>query len=685
MAFQISPGVNVSEFDQTTTVPAVATTVGAVAGHFRWGPVDSALLISSEKELVNRFGAPSASNYETFFTAASFLSYGNQLYVVRAANTTANVLSAVANSAAVANVAAQTVKNVDAYDAITFDANAQFVAKYAGDLGNSLKISVCTSNAAYSANIDFTNISDLADPDAFNGANTLISFTVGSANATVVLDGSTATAANTYADTVRGLFSVGDLVEVGNTTIGKQYMKVTSVGAATYSGSSDEDATFTITFDSVYKLSTAYSATSIVRKWEFFNQFDSAPGTSQFLLDRDLTAIDELHIVVVDEDGKFSGVPGTILEKWSGLSRATDARTSDGADNYYKTVLKNSSQWVYAASNISGAATAVATSVATDTTNDAPFTKSFVSGTDGSITESNVDFGSLARAYDIFATDYDISLVMTGKARGGTHGEQLANYLIDNLAEVRKDCMVFVSPAKEDVVNAPGSEGANVVQFRGAVRSSSYAVHDSGYKYAYDRYNDVYRWVPLNGDIAGVCAYTDSVRDPWFSPAGTSRGIIRNVVKLAYNPNKADRDLLYKSGVNPVISEQGKGTLLFGDKTLSAKPNAFDRINVRRLFIVLEKAIAQAAETLLFEFNDEFTRSQFVSIVEPYLRDVEGRRGITDFQVVCDESNNTDVVIDSNRFVGDIFVRPNRSINFIQLNFIAARTGVEFTEIVGVG
>jgi len=273
---------------------------------------------------------------------------------------------------------------------------------------------------------------------------------------------------------------------------------------------------------------------------------------------------------------------------------------------------------------------------------------------------------------------------MTGKSRGASNGAQIANYLVDNIAENRKDCVVFASPMKEDVVNnSAGDEEQDVVDFRNGARASSYLVIDSGYKYQYDKYNDIFRWVPLNGDIAGLCVRTDATRDPWFSPAGFNRGQIKNIVKLAFNPNKAERDLLYKNDVNPVVAFPGQGTVLFGDKTALGKPSAFDRINVRRLFITLEKAISIAARSSLFEFNDEFTRAQFVSLVEPFLRDVQGRRGIYDYRVVCDESNNTGEVIDRNEFVGDIYVKPAKSINFIQLNFVAVRTGVAFEEVVG--
>ena len=388
--------------------------------------------------------------------------------------------------------------------------------------------------------------------------------------------------------------------------------------------------------------------------------------------------------MVADQDGKFTGVPGTILEVFEGVSRATDAKTEDGATNYIKDVINQGSKYVYYNVNRDSGYTNTAVNIES-TANNKPMTLSFTGGSDGD-DEANVTIGILTAGFDNFksAEDIDISLLLTGKSRGGTNGEQLANHLIDNIAEARKDCVVFVSPDKADVVlNSAADEAADIVTFRNSLTSTSYAVLDSGYKYQYDKYNDVYRYVPLNGDVAGLCVRTDDTRDPWWSPAGFNRGIIKNTIKLAYNPSKADRDVLYKAGINPVVTFPGQGILLFGDKTLLAKPSAFDRINVRRLFIVLEKAIATAAKFTLFEFNDEFTRAQFKNLVEPFLRDVQGRRGIYDFRVICDETNNTGEVIDRNEFVGDIYIKPARSINFIQLNFVAVRSGVEFSEVVG--
>jgi hypothetical protein len=449
-----------------------------------------------------------------------------------------------------------------------------------------------------------------------------------------------------------------------------------------------------VTFDGTYGQRSDISITSaindadgvglVVRNWEYFNSVDKAPGVSNFVANRtsNTSIRDEVHIVVADEDGAISGIPGQILEVWPNLSRATDAKGEQGGSIYYRDVLNQSSEYVWSTTDYIGGSGATSDSFAapTITTNK---TLSFVSGGAGS-SETDISVANLALAYDKFksAEDIDISLILGGKGRGG-NGEQLANYIIDNICEYRRDCVAFISPDQADTVNVPGRELQNVIDFRNLLRSTSYAVLDSGYKYQYDKYNDVYRYVPLNGDTAGLCVRTDTTRDPWFSPAGFNRGQIKNVVKLAFNPDKADRDQLYKNGINPVVNFPGQGVVLYGDKTLLAKPSAFDRINVRRLFIVLEKAIATASKFTLFEFNDEFTRASFRNLVEPFLRDVQGRRGIFDFRVVCDDTNNTPEVIDRNEFRGDIYIKPARSINFIQLNFVAVRTGVEFEEIVG--
>jgi len=385
-----------------------------------------------------------------------------------------------------------------------------------------------------------------------------------------------------------------------------------------------------------------------------------------------------MHIVVIDEDGDISGKAGEILEVYDAVSKASDAKTPQGDDNYYTNVVYNKSEYIYWMDHYSAGTNWG--SAALNTTYTAVTTllqNSLSGGADGSA----VSTGQLKTAYEKMqdAETVDVNLIMSGKG-DATH--------IDNLitiAENRKDAVVFASPERSDVVNVANSntQTTNVKGFFDGIRSSSYVCFDSGYKYTYDKYNDVFRYVPLNGDIAGLAARTDLVADSWYSPAGFSRGVIRGAVKLAYNPIKTERDTLYRARINPVTTFPGQGTILYGDKTGLSNPSAFDRINVRRLFIVLEKAISTAAKFQLFEFNDEFTRAQFRNMIEPFLRDVQGRRGITDFLVVCDETNNTGQVIDRNEFKADIFVKPARSINFITLQFVATRTGVAFEEVVG--
>ena len=687
MPFQVSPGVNVTEIDLTTVVPAVSTTEGAIAGVFRWGPVGKRILVDSEQVLAATFGKPNNNNYETFFTAANFLSYGNKLYVVRTANTTDvtgvdGALTAYANvGGAVTNVVSLVVRNEDSSrDTAESETNVKFIARYPGALGNSLKVSVCDTVNGFSQSISLTN----GDANLSSVATqTTIVSTTGSNTFQIRIANSgtgTLSEANTRLAAVLAQLSVGDLVEVGNSTVGTQYLKVTAKGSAT---SNDTTAYANVSTSSKYTLDNANTgAPTLNRYWEYATSFDKAPGTSTFQGEfGNTTAVDEVHTVVVDEDGSISGVAGTILEAYQGLSRATDAKTPDGNSNYMKDVINNMSKYVYHTNGVKTSYFNAATALST-LSNTAVVKMSLGGGSDGS-NETGVSLGILYSGYDLFksAEDIDVSLVLQGKARGTA---ALANYIIDNICESRKDCVAFISPTKETVVNNSAQDEADdIVTFRNSVTSTSYGVMDSGYKYQYDKYNDVYRYVPLNGDIAGLCVRTDETRDAWWSPAGFNRGIIKNSIKLAFNPRKSHRDGLYKAGVNPVVTFPGQGTLLYGDKTLLAKPSAFDRINVRRLFIVLEKAIATAAKYTLFEFNDPFTRAQFKNLVEPFLRDVQGRRGIYDFKVVCDETNNTPEVIDRNEFVGDIYIKPAKSINFIQLNFVAVRTGVEFSEIVG--
>lgn len=602
MPFQVSPGINVSEIDLSTVVPAVATTEGAIAGVFNWGPVKQRVLVTSENDLVQRFGPPTNDNAETFFTAADFLAYGNKLYVVRAASS--NAYNAGTANTQVSNET----------EALAITSGEELIARYPGTLGNSLKISVCPSEAAYS--------------ETANG----FSISVGDSSATLT-------------DVAK--VAAGDKIRVGTNSIGYQVLEVASAN------------TTHVTFTGFYTLSEDLSSVQVTRYWANYNNVSKAPSANA------------IHIAVIDEDGTISGVAGTVLEVFEDVSVNASAKKDDGSTNYYKNVINNTSKYVWA------------TGVSYTASGDVSYT-SLINGANGS-TESTITLGDIARGYDLFvsAEDVDISIILQGKARHGTANTGVANYIISNICETRKDCVVFISPERDTVVDNAGSEVDDVVTFRNSIVSSSYAFIDSGYKYRYDKYNDVYRYTPLNGDIAGLAVRTDEVRDPWWSPAGYNRGNIKNVIRLAFNPNKGQRDILYGKDVNPVITQPGQGTLLFGDKTALGRSSAFDRINVRRLFIVLEKAIARAARTTLFEFNDSFTRAQFRNLVEPFLRDVQGRRGIYDFRVVCDDTNNTAEVIDRNEFRGDIYIKPAKSINYIQLNFVAVRTGVAFEEIVG--
>lgn len=629
MGFQLSAGVNVSEIDLTTIVPTVSTTVGALVGQFVWGPVETRVLIDQEVKLAKRFGKPNSNTFISFFSGANFLAYGNNLRVTRAANT--GTYNATANSAA-----ALQIKNEETYENDYLDGSGafgSFAARYPGAIGNSLKVSVCGSANVFSSNA------------TAQGSVTANAASVG--DTTVNTTGT----ANTYV-------KPGDYIKLGT----NPYILVSSANTTAYVLA--EALTVAVT-----------AGTAVLRKWEYADEFDGAPSTSDYA-----AAVsggnDELHVIVVDEDGLFSGVPGTVLEKYPFVSKASDAKSSDGTSIYYPNVIFAKSQYIYWGDHDTNGTNWGNTAASTTFTNVTVAERlSLAGGTDQTVTT-----GDLERGWDLYvdADTVDVSLLITGDADA-----TLAGYVIDNIAGARRDCVAFCSPPRANVVNNAGSEADDVVTFRNTLTSSSYAVLDCGWKYQYDKYNDVYRYLPLNGDIAGLCVRTDTTRDPWFSPGGFDRGQVKNVVKLAWNPAKAERDTLYKNGINPVVTFPGDGTVLYGDKTLQSKPSAFDRINVRRLFIVLEKAIARAAKYSLFEFNDEFTRAQFVAMVEPYLRDVQGRRGIYDYRVVCDATNNTPEIIDRNEFVGDIYIKPARSINFIQLNFVAVRTGVSFDEIVG--
>src|SRR6056300_1103180 len=649
MAFQVSPGVLVKEIDLTNIVPAVATSIGAIAAGFPQGPVEEIIPIASEQDLVQVFGKPNASNFETWFTAANFLQYGNALRVVRA--------DTAASKNATADGAGLKIKNDFDYEtnyAAGQGSVGNWAAKFPGTYGNAVAVSICSSATAYEQTVTSTATA------AAIGATTL-----------AVTDGTE--------------FSVGDIIYLQEAD-GQQY-EVTAI------------AVNNLTIRQLDNpngggLKTAMAGgEAIRRRWKFYDFFDAAPGTSVYATGKNITN-DEMHIVVFDHTGGITGfdadVAGqrgnSVLETFPFVSQAASAKTPQGGTAFYANIVNNGSEyvrWMDHDSSLTDAGTDILggnayTNVAG---NDGVVTDTLSGGTDDTPT-----IGELELAYDKFADPdtIDINLVMAGTCPTGTDGVTHATMIID-LCEARKDCVGFISPRRADVVSITtgAAQTTNVVAFFNQLASSSYAVFDSGYKYMYDKYNDVYRYVPLNGDMAGLAANTDNVADPWFSPAGYNRGQVRGVVKLAFNPTKAQRDILYPARINPVCTFPGQGTVLFGDKTALSRPSAFDRINVRRLFIVLEKAIATAAKFQLFEFNDAFTQAQFRNMVEPFLRDVQGRRGITDFSVVADETNNTGEVIDRNEFVANIFIKPARSINFITLNFIAVRTGVSFSEIGG--
>jgi len=639
MAFQVSPGVLVQEKDLTRIIPAVSTSIGAVAFQATQGPLDEVVSISSEQELVSTFGKPNSTTFEGFFTAANFLAYSNSLRVVRVQN------SSVSN--ATESGSAFVVKNTTDYTDNYADGSASvglWAARTAGAWGNNLRIDSCPSATVYEETAK-TTVND----SSTSVGDTVVTVTSGTG------------------------ISAGDIVNFGD----NYEYRVIGISTNDLTIVRKEEPQYFTASDSSGLHATITDGANVRRRWRHYELFDKAPGTSPYAQANGGSG-DELHIVVVDEDGGISGTKGEVLEIFGAVSKGSDAKTPQGSTNYYPDVIYNSSNYIYWMDhNSSGSNWGSAVSGTTFTSVTTVSEVSLQSGSDGSAATT----AQKLTAYEKFADaeTVDVGLIMAGNG-DATH--------IDNLitvAENRKDAVVFASPERSDVVGVANAntQKDNVVGFFNGIRSSSYVVFDSGYKYQYDRYNDVYRYVPLNGDIAGLAARTDLVADSWFSPAGLNRGIVRGAVKLAFNPQKSHRDELYRARVNPVATFPGQGTVLFGDKTGLSAPSAFDRINVRRLFITLEKAISTASKFQLFEFNDEFTRANFRNIVEPFLREVQGRRGITDFLVVCDETNNTGEVIDRNEFIAEIFVKPARSINFITLQFIATRTGVSFDEVAG--
>ena len=603
MAFQVSPGVNVSEIDLTTIVPAVATSLGGIAGNFEWGPAKKVVLVDSPKMLRETFGEPKNWNYEQWFSATNFLGYSSGLQVVRVVGSSDYGGTSAKNAVGGATTTAQLVYNEDYLNGT----QTGILARYPGEKGNSLKVSIFPGPG-----------SATSDASGF----------------TAWVDGSI------------------------------EYYE--NFG---YGGEGAPESTTNIQF------------------------LEDADGT---------TTNDQIHVLVIDEDGLFTGAKNTVLERFPNLSVFPEARSEDGTSTFYKRYINANSQYIYIGGEDPPA------SAATDFADQTDISFTIKSGTtyvvnwgvthgsngtyyyDSGAVNTSLTGGvgqtstALVTAYPATNPDgynlyedvesYDVNLLMAGNVTGDSAAH------IRDIVEARKDCVAFFSAVNKSEFVSETTKVAACQQIKNDVGSSSYCVIDSGYKYQYDPYNDLYRWVPLNADTAGLCARTEYTNDAWFSPAGFNRGQIRNVVKLAFNPSKTYRDQIYPDGINPIITVPGEGTILYGDRTALSKPSAFDRINVRRLFIVLEKAIATASKFSLFEFNDAFTRSRFISLVTPYLSDVKSRRGIFDFKVVCNESNNTPERIDRNEFWADIYVKPTRSINFIQLNFIATRTDTNFTE-----
>lgn len=643
MASQTSPGIIVQERDFTNSrLQETITNVGAIAGPFTKGEVGVAKLITTEKELVETFGKPTADNYEYWFTASEFLNYGGNLQVARIGSNAAGFLTN-ANSGGVTSVS---IENESDYE-VNFEGASQtykFAAKTPGTWGNALQV------ASIDAGAD--QILTLASGVAF-------------AQGATVTDGSAtgkAYEANT-ADTTK----VTVVLDAGSAKFTK---------GGTVSGQNVDSVT--TWYDQQY-------AVAGLIKW---NAIAPRPGTSPYAADRSGSK-DEMHFVVIDKTGGITGTSNSILEKILYVSKAPDAKTTEGEGNFFKNVIKGRSKYVYVTAyedtEVYAAASAVDIVDGSTSADDfklyGPKSYTLSAGTN----YQNYNVGNETQTYlDVFT---DTETLVIDYILSGPTTLAKANSLI-NLANTRKDCIAFVSPQRSDVIGSDASNAAaqadNVVDFFESISdSSSYAVFDNNYKYIYDRFNDTYRWIPCNADMAGLCVNTTEVAEPWYSPAGFNRGNLRNAIKIAFNPNQEQRDDLYAKRVNPIVSFPGQGIVLFGDKTALRSPSAFDRINVRRLFLILEKTIKDFSKSVLFELNDTTTRTNFTTQVNNYMRDIQARRGMTDFLVVADESNNTPDVIDRNEFVADIYIKPARSINFITLTFVATRTGVSFDEVVG--
>jgi len=639
---QLSPGVVFQEVDLTTTVPNISTTTGAFVGQFQWGPARWKTLITSEPQLVRTFLKPDSNTYLSFFSVANFLAYGGPCQVVRAVANVANNSTASGSGLLIPN---ENIYQNTYFGGGGFSAAGQWAGRYPGSISNGLIISLCPSANAFSSNLTTRYVAN---------ANTTI-------NSNVI----------TFSANVYGQLQINDLLTVGN----QATVLVTNVAT--------NGVLALINNASLITSTLAFAAAS--RQWQYARFFSGPPTTSGYA-SKVGGANDQCHVIIVDTQGSFTtttvspiniGGANTILEQYSFLSLASDAVNNDGSQAYIPSVIFSKSNYAYWMGWPTAGTNWGNTAAATTFTNVEYPTYSYMSGGQ---TGSPLD-GDLESGWDLFNNpdEVKVSLLITGAS-----DTTVCNYVLTSTVPNRQDCVAFISPQQNDVVNQPGSESTNVLATRNTYPSTTYGFMDSNWKYMYDKYNNVYRWVPLNPDIAGLCAQTDMKKGAsWWSPAGYNRGLIKNVTRLAWHPNKAYRDILYSAGVNPALNFAGQGPLLFGDVTMTTQPSAFSRINVRRLFIYLEQTISLAAKYSLFEFNDEFTRSAFLNLVTPTLRQVQGGRGITNFQVVCDTTNNTPVVIQANQFIGDIYIVPNYSINFINLNFVAVGPSVTFNTVIG--
>lgn len=694
MAFLVSPGVEVKEKDLTNIIPAVSTSIGGFAGLFEWGPALEATTVASEADLIAKFGYPRVSSTAAsssrldWYSAANFLGYSNNLATVRVlpadARTAASEASTV-NEAAITLIVGGAVSAVGAVN-IPYDGTSTVTINLAsGDSNATVATKISAALTAAGVTVAATN-------------NVTVTYTAGTFTipASTTVNGVTLNYVSTTVENP-GVSTTSAILSNFNDFLVEKEALVNGSVYARYVGELGNGIGVMLIDAGISN--TDFASTTIgTSNTTLADIFDEKPETSVWgEANHSATLYDEVHVVVYTTDDRITGVTNDILEVYPFLSKAKNAKTADSGPNYYVDVVNEASAYIYlcneetfATSAVSSTSTDLAIGSTLNTTQTGQF-KFFVTnaGTAG-VRRYNLAGGSdgnevtdadYTKAYDVLADveTVDVNLLITG-----SRSKTVQKYVID-IAEKRKDCMAFVSPSYASCVTNPTA--AKIVEYFNSstdgFNSTSYAVFDSAWKRQYDRYNDEYFWIPLNADIAGVTARTDLTNDAWWSPAGLNRGFIKNVVKLSYNPNQTDRDTLYPKRINPVVTFRGQGTLLYGDKTALSRPSAFDRINVRRLFIVLEKAIATASKFQLFEFNDDFTRRTFVNAVEPFLADIKTRRGLYDFKVVCDTSNNTGEVIDSNRFVADIYIKPARSINFITLNFVAVRTGVSFNEVVG--